>query len=108
MGAHGDYLEKDRTAARNFGEAARRAGVRRIVYLGGLVTGGEAFSKHLKSRIETGETATPDARGLEDGDQPSADVAGGARDEHGRSFGRRWRHHATRLPMRASSCWYAA
>ena len=45
----------DRTAARNFGDAARRAGVRRIVYLGGLATGDEAFSKHLKSRIETGE-----------------------------------------------------
>jgi uncharacterized protein YbjT (DUF2867 family) len=55
MGAHGDYLEKDREAARNFGNAARRAGVRRIVYLGGLVTGADALSKHLKSRIETGE-----------------------------------------------------
>ena len=55
MGAHGDYLEKDRVAARNFGEAARRAGVRRIVYLGGLATGDEALSKHLKSRIETGQ-----------------------------------------------------
>jgi uncharacterized protein YbjT (DUF2867 family) len=54
MGAHGDYIEKDRTAARNFGEAARRAGVRRIVYLGGLATGEEALSKHLRSRIETG------------------------------------------------------
>jgi uncharacterized protein YbjT (DUF2867 family) len=56
MGAHGDYRETDRTAARNFGEAARRAGVRRIVYLGGLATGNEAFSKHLRSRIETGQT----------------------------------------------------
>ena len=55
MGAHGDYRETDRMAARNFGEAARRAGVRRIVYLGGLATGDEAFSKHLKSRIETGQ-----------------------------------------------------
>ena len=55
MGAHGDYRETDRIAARNFGEAARRAGVRRIVYLGGLATGDEAFSKHLKSRIETGQ-----------------------------------------------------
>ena len=55
MGAHGDYLEKDRVAARNFGEAARRAGVRRIVYLGGLATGDETLSKHLKSRIETGQ-----------------------------------------------------
>ena len=55
MGAHGDYRETDRIAARNFGEAARRAGVRRIVYLGGLATGDEAFSKHLRSRIETGQ-----------------------------------------------------
>ena len=55
MGAHGDYGETDRTAARNFGDAARRAGVRRIVYLGGLATGDEAFSKHLQSRIETGQ-----------------------------------------------------
>ena len=54
MGAHGDYIEKDRVAARNFGEAAKRAGIRRIVYLGGLATGDEAFSKHLESRIETG------------------------------------------------------
>jgi uncharacterized protein YbjT (DUF2867 family) len=55
MGARGDYRETDRAAARHFGEAARRAGVRRIVYLGGLATGNEAFSKHLRSRIETGQ-----------------------------------------------------
>ena len=55
MGTHGDYLEKDRVAARNFGEAARRAGVRRIVYLGGLASEEGGLSKHLRSRIETGE-----------------------------------------------------
>ena len=55
MGAHGDYLEKDLLAARNFGEAARRAGVRRIVYLGGLASDESGLSKHLRSRIETGE-----------------------------------------------------
>ena len=54
MGTHGDYRETDRLAARNFGEAARRAGVRRIVYLGGLATDEETLSKHLRSRIETG------------------------------------------------------
>ena len=54
MGAHGDYREKDRVAARNFGEAARRAGVKRIVYLGGLAAGGEPLSPHLESRLETG------------------------------------------------------
>jgi nucleoside-diphosphate-sugar epimerase len=31
-----DLAEKDIAAARNFGEAARNAGVKRIVYLGGL------------------------------------------------------------------------
>src|SRR4051812_186008 len=55
MGAHGDYSERDRVAAQAFGEAARRAGVRRIVYLGGLATAGAGLSKHLRSRIETGE-----------------------------------------------------
>ena len=54
MGAHGDYRATDRVAADNFGKAARRAGVRRIVYLGGLATGDEPLSKHLSSRIETG------------------------------------------------------
>ena len=55
MGAHGDYRDTDRVAARNFGKAARRAGVRRIVYLGGLATGDEPLSKHLGSRFETGQ-----------------------------------------------------
>ncbi|MDA1184790.1 MAG: SDR family oxidoreductase [Acidobacteria bacterium] len=55
MGAHGDYREKDRQAAANFGEAAKRARVGRIVYLGGLADGDEALSKHLESRRETGE-----------------------------------------------------
>ncbi len=54
MGAHGDYREKDRVAARNFGDAARRAGVHRIVYLGGLAAGEEVLSAHLESRLETG------------------------------------------------------
>ena len=55
MGSHGNYHQKDRLAARNFGEAARRAGVRRIVYLGGLANDPRGLSRHLKSRLETGE-----------------------------------------------------
>jgi uncharacterized protein DUF2867 len=43
----------DRTAARNFAEAARSAGVRRVIYLGGLGTG-EHLSPHLASRQEVG------------------------------------------------------
>jgi uncharacterized protein YbjT (DUF2867 family) len=55
MGAGGDYRETDRRAARLFGEAARRRGVRRIVYLGGLANRDGDLSKHLRSRIETGD-----------------------------------------------------
>lgn len=46
----GDFVEMDKRAARNFGAAAKEAGIEQIVYLGGLSTGG---SKHLKSRHET-------------------------------------------------------
>lgn len=56
MGAHGDFAERDRRAAENFGQAARRCGVGRIVYLGGLGTaGGSGLSEHLRSRQETGD-----------------------------------------------------
>ena len=55
MGAHGDYRDVDLLAARAFGGAARRAGVRRIIYLGGLAHDDGSLSKHLKSRLETGE-----------------------------------------------------
>jgi uncharacterized protein YbjT (DUF2867 family) len=45
----------DRRAASNFGRAAARAGVRRIIYLGGLGDSTESLSIHLKSRMGTGE-----------------------------------------------------
>ncbi|MXZ71535.1 MAG: SDR family oxidoreductase [Acidobacteria bacterium] len=49
-----DFESRDREAARNFGEAARSAGARRIIYVGGL--GAETgLSRHLRSRHETGE-----------------------------------------------------
>ena len=55
MGASGDFVEQDRRAADNFAAAARAAGVRRIIFLGGL--GGEDpdLSAHLRSRHEVGE-----------------------------------------------------
>jgi uncharacterized protein YbjT (DUF2867 family) len=48
------FEEVDRQGARAFGAAARQAGVRRIVYLGGLGRGDE-LSPHLASRHEVGE-----------------------------------------------------
>lgn len=54
MGAGGDFAELDRQAARNAAEAAEAAGVRQIVYLGGLGDDGPDLSHHLQSRHETG------------------------------------------------------
>ncbi|MFE8005989.1 SDR family oxidoreductase [Streptomyces sp. NPDC057418] len=51
------FEETDRTAARIFGEQARAAGVRRIVYLGGLTPADvpeRELSPHLRSRAEVG------------------------------------------------------
>jgi len=52
-GGDADFEQRDRDAAANFGEAAREAGVERLVYLGGL--GDENASKHLRSRHHTAE-----------------------------------------------------
>src|SRR5579884_895009 len=54
MDAAGDFESLDRAAAKNFADAARAAGVRRIVYLGGLGNGSD-LSRHLASRQEVGE-----------------------------------------------------
>ncbi|MEU0551554.1 SDR family oxidoreductase [Micromonospora sp. NPDC005979] len=51
-----DFEAADRTAATNFAAAARAAGVRRIVYLGGPEPAADAEvpSPHLRSRAEVG------------------------------------------------------
>jgi tryptophan-rich sensory protein/uncharacterized protein YbjT (DUF2867 family) len=54
MGSSARFEAEDREAARNFGEAARAAGVRRIIYLGGLGDAAERLSAHLQSRHEVG------------------------------------------------------
>lgn len=55
MAAGRQFEQRDLVAARQFGQAARAAGVRRIIYLGGLGESGPALSKHLRSRQETGD-----------------------------------------------------
>jgi uncharacterized protein YbjT (DUF2867 family) len=55
MGSGGSFEEQDRTAALNFGQAARRAGAGRIIYLGGLGEQGRELSEHLRSRQEVGK-----------------------------------------------------
>src|SRR6476646_9713809 len=55
MGGRGDFEVLDRRAAANFADVAKLAGVRQIVYLGGLGCGDD-LSSHLASRHEVGRT----------------------------------------------------
>ena len=54
MGSTGDFAALDRKSATHFINACIDAGVRRVIYLGGLGVR-ETASEHLLSRIETGE-----------------------------------------------------
>lgn len=50
-----NYKELDKTSAQNFIDVAKECGVKRVIYLGGLGIKNENTSKHLLSRLETGE-----------------------------------------------------
>jgi uncharacterized protein YbjT (DUF2867 family) len=54
MGASGSFEDADREAAMNFGQAAKAAGVERMIYVGGLGREKEDLSPHLRSRHEVG------------------------------------------------------
>ncbi len=56
LGTGASFEKRDREAAGIFADAAKSAGVKRIVYLGGIVSGdGSGLSPHLRSRAEVGD-----------------------------------------------------
>ncbi len=50
-----DFHERDVMAATNFAAAAEKAGVQRIIYLGGLAESTPNLSEHLRSRQQSGD-----------------------------------------------------
>ncbi len=67
LNGSGTFADRDRAAADRFAEAARAAGVRRVVYLGGLVPADAPASPHLASRLEVEQAllaAAPEAVAL--------------------------------------------
>lgn len=54
MGTKGVFEEEERQSAFNFSSAAKKAGIKKIIYLGGL-SHSQELSAHLKSRQEVGE-----------------------------------------------------
>jgi uncharacterized protein YbjT (DUF2867 family) len=98
--ADGAFGERERAAAENFAAAAVPAGVRRIVYLGGLVPEGGPTSPHLKSRLAVEETllsALPDSVAFR------ASIVIGARSRAFRFLVRL----VERLPVLAVPAWHA-
>jgi len=49
------YRQQEILGARNFGSAAKKAGVKRIIYLGGLGDPADDLAAHLRSRQATGQ-----------------------------------------------------
>jgi uncharacterized protein YbjT (DUF2867 family) len=94
----GGFDTAERRSAENFAEAAARAGVRRTVYLGGLVPPDKAISRHLGSRLAVEEAllaAVPDSLAFR------ASIVIGA---HSRSF-RFLVRLIQRLPVMALPAW---
>ena len=56
LGSTGEFERRDREAATIFARAARAAGARRVIYLGGLMPAADRdLSPHLRSRGEVGD-----------------------------------------------------
>ena len=97
-GGEGDFEEREREAARNFAEMAKREKVSRVVYLGGL--GDQPRSKHLRSRAETAEILGEQGPPLT---YFRAAMVVGARSESYRTL----RYLVQRLPAMIAPAWLA-
>jgi uncharacterized protein YbjT (DUF2867 family) len=92
------FVEQERQAAEHFAAAAATAGVRRIVYLGGLVPSDGRISRHLASRLAVEElllTASPEPIAMR------ASIAIGARSRSFRFLVRL----VERMPVLALPAW---
>ncbi|MEV8093150.1 SDR family oxidoreductase [Kitasatospora sp. NPDC085879] len=101
LGTGPGFERTDRDAARAFGAAAARAGVRRIVYLGGLVPSGvpaAELSPHLRSRAEVG-------RLLRESGVPTAELRAAVIIGSGSASFEMLRHLTERLPVMVTPSW---
>jgi uncharacterized protein YbjT (DUF2867 family) len=98
MDGKGDFSERDRTAAANVRDAAARAGVARLVYLGGLGDDDEELSEHLRSRHEVG-------RVLADGTVPVTELRAAIIIGSGSASFEMLRHLVEVLPVMTTPRW---
>ena len=95
---HLDFAEQDRRAARNMAAAAEKAGLERILYLGGLGDEDASLSKHLRSRMEV-------ARILGSGGVPVTQLRAGAILGSGSASFEILRYLVDRLPVMITPRW---
>lgn len=101
LGAGANFEETDRQAARIFAEQARVAGVRRVVYLGGMTPPGRTeaeLSPHLRSRAEVG-------RVFLDSDVPSVVLRAAVIIGSGSASFEMLRYLTERLPVMVTPSW---
>jgi uncharacterized protein YbjT (DUF2867 family) len=101
LGAGARFEDTDRRAAQNFTESARAAGVRRIVYLGGLTPAGlhrDELSPHLRSRTEVGQIFL-------DGDVPATVLRAAVIIGSGSASFEMLRYLTERLPVMVTPSW---
>jgi uncharacterized protein YbjT (DUF2867 family)/tryptophan-rich sensory protein len=98
MSGGSDFVEEEARMARSFGAAARRQGVGRIVYLGGLHPEDEELSDHLRSRVRVGEE-------LMDSGVPTAALQAGVVIGEGSASFHMLRHLSERLPGAIGPSW---
>jgi uncharacterized protein YbjT (DUF2867 family) len=92
------FHERDLMAARYFGAAAGRAGVGRIIYVGGLGDPETELSQHLRSRQETGDA-------LREGGVPVTEFRAGVIVGSGSVSFELIRYLIERLPMMVCPRW---
>ncbi|MFC0315763.1 SDR family oxidoreductase [Gordonia phosphorivorans] len=98
MAGGGDFADAERRGAQNMAAAARRAGVDRIVYLGGLHPAAEQLSTHLESRRQVGQI-------LLDSGVPTLVLQAGVVIGSGSASFEMIRHLADRLPVMTTPRW---
>ena len=98
IGTGNSFQASDRDAAHNTAQAAATAGVRRVIYLGGIVPMGEQASPHLASRAEVGQI-------LLDGPVPAVVLQAGVIIGSGSASFEMLRYLTERLPVMVTPKW---
>jgi uncharacterized protein YbjT (DUF2867 family) len=98
MGSSADFVAAEAESARNVVAATKRAGVKRLVYLGGLHPSGVELSPHLRSRVAVGDIL------LESGIETVVLQAGIVIGSGSASF-EMMRHLTNRLPAMTTPKW---